>query len=189
MPSSSSLNHLSSWPPPIPHYSFSSSSTAAGPPLHSHWHPQPPSSVSSTTTRNDTLPIQARTPKPLTSPQKAFLQIQLHLDKARYRGETNLSPCPAPSPHLPSLSPSLYLPSPVFASFLLFPYFTYQLLRSIYPLLTLSYTLYTQPLLSYFTSWTLHHLSLIYVNGGKTIFVSLNHKAVSLLFLISFIHW
>ena len=38
MPSPSSLNHLGSWPPPTPHCqnsSSSSSSTVAGPPLHS----------------------------------------------------------------------------------------------------------------------------------------------------------
>ena len=90
-PSSSSLNHLSSWPPPTPHRQNSSSSslTVARPPLHSHSYSQPPSSASSTTMKHDILPIQA--PNPLTSLQKTFLQIQPHLDKARYKAEAGLS--------------------------------------------------------------------------------------------------
>ncbi|KAF8810918.1 hypothetical protein BYT27DRAFT_7185239 [Phlegmacium glaucopus] len=90
--SSSSVNHLGNWQPTTPHRqtpsSSSSSLTVAGPPPH----PRPPSSTSSTTTtkHDHSTPI-SNTPNPLTSLQKTFLQIQPHLDKARYKAEAGLS--------------------------------------------------------------------------------------------------
>ena len=109
--------------------------------LHSHSHPQPLSSVSSTTTPNDTLPIQARTPNPPKN---------ISSNPAAPRAETKLSPCPTTPPPV-----SLSLPIPPLSSFrFLSPLslfylstssfyipFTYFILHTTYP--TTTFILYT----------------------------------------------
>ena len=88
--SSLSLNHLSNRPPPSPHrHPQSGLSSSSSLTVTSHSGPRTPGS--SIITKHEHVNPAPISPNPLTSLQKTFLQIQPHLDKARYKAEAGLS--------------------------------------------------------------------------------------------------
>jgi len=90
--SSSSLNHLNNRPPPSPHrHPQSGLSSSSSLTVTSHSGPRTPASSTTTTTKNEHANSTPISPNPLASLQKTFLQIQPHLDKARYKAEAGLS--------------------------------------------------------------------------------------------------